>query len=352
MFYRCSRIFRVLLSTQLQNATAKHGQKRSTTSGSLYRHSRNSLLLSAVPFASLFLGDQADKPKEPAHITTMKRAILSTQRDQLETADHLLHVALRAASECGDQAAISRCHSLMADLAIRQSQWKKAERLLRVLLERHAATHGTDHLAFLGASYRMALTFLAQGRRDEAVAGLQFCEARLARLETQCRATPGGCDTELLLLLGVTCERLALLTADLDSPQPTTPPVVVDEKQRCEALRLMKCACSLRTEVFGETDGEAIRLQNDLATVEALYGHVDEAKKRLEQAICLIEQLPDSEQLKAACLVNLGRLQLQTGQLDRAEDSCSRAVKLAAAGDSRSLAEECLKDVRRAGKKD
>lgn len=73
--------------------------------------------------------EKTDEEKESELIMTLKRAVLSEQREEFNKAEQLLHLALRLAQQQQNQQGILYCYDLMANLAFNQLQLDKSEKL-------------------------------------------------------------------------------------------------------------------------------------------------------------------------------------------------------------------------------
>lgn len=73
--------------------------------------------------------EKTDEEKESELIMTLKRAVLSEQRDEYNKAEQLLHVALRLAQQQQNEQGVLYCYDLMANLAFKQLQLEKSEKL-------------------------------------------------------------------------------------------------------------------------------------------------------------------------------------------------------------------------------
>lgn len=81
-----------------------------------------------------------DEEKESELIMTIKRSVLSIQRNEFNKAEQLLHVALRLAQEQNDVDGITYIYDLLANLAIEREQINKAEKLFVHVLQRLLAS--------------------------------------------------------------------------------------------------------------------------------------------------------------------------------------------------------------------
>lgn len=69
-------------------------------------------------------------------IITLKRAILCIQRNQIKTAEQMLHLALRMAQDIQHHDGITMCYDIMANLALENGQYEKANKLFVAVLQR------------------------------------------------------------------------------------------------------------------------------------------------------------------------------------------------------------------------
>lgn len=90
-------------------------------------HNRNYLMLGASIFT--WLGFSSEVEEEDEMIMVIKRSILCIQREELDKAEQMLHVALRMAQQKQNTLGVTYIHDIMANLALDQGQLDKAEKL-------------------------------------------------------------------------------------------------------------------------------------------------------------------------------------------------------------------------------
>lgn len=91
------------------------------------------LLLSAGLF-SFFSKD--DETPEDKLIMNIKWSILYIQRGEYQKAEQMLHLALRMAQDLQNKDGITYVFDIMANLAMEQDEWKKAEKLFVTVMQR------------------------------------------------------------------------------------------------------------------------------------------------------------------------------------------------------------------------
>lgn len=91
-------------------------------------------LLFSAGILSMFSKDE--ETAEDKLINTIKRSILCIQRGEHQKAEQMLHLALRMAQDMQNKDGITYVFDVMANLAMLQGEFKKAEKLFVTVMQR------------------------------------------------------------------------------------------------------------------------------------------------------------------------------------------------------------------------
>lgn len=147
----------------------------------------------------LFNKDDGETPEEKL-ITTIKRAILSIQRDEYEKAERILHMALRMAQDIQSKDGITYVYDTLANLAMERGDFVKAEKLFVDVMQRLFGD-GADEsdIRMLHISAKIAHMAEQSGNLDKAKQGFEWT---LKKLEERLKEAED--DPHLLELWGMT----------------------------------------------------------------------------------------------------------------------------------------------------
>lgn len=143
-------------------------------------------LVLTVAFSFNFFGikyaDPEDTP-ETKLINTIKRSILCIQKQQYEKAEQMLHLSLRMAQDLQSSNGITYVYDLMANLAMEQQQYKKAEKIFVDVMKRLMTDgHGEDSPKILHISSKIAHMSQLQGDLEKSFQGFTWTLQRLTKL--------------------------------------------------------------------------------------------------------------------------------------------------------------------------
>lgn len=82
-----------------------------------------------IPLRIRLMFQKEDESPEGRLVMTLKLAILSIQEKKPQKAEQLLHLALRMAQQIAHTDGITLCHDIMANLALEEKQYEKANKL-------------------------------------------------------------------------------------------------------------------------------------------------------------------------------------------------------------------------------
>lgn len=278
---------------------------------------------------SLFtwLGFDKRMTAEDELVHTIKHCILFIQKNELDKAEQLLHVALRQAQQIRHQLGITYIYDVMANLALQREHLDKAKNLFIAVTQR-IMTDGAseDDPRVVHLSVKLARVSHLQKDYTTAQIGYDWC---LDKLEKLLEMDPSDNNKQLLAMAEDWYGRLFL---DVD---------------RCEdGLRLMKSSLDRMREV-PDTEKEDLVVQlNDIGTVCDRIGQTDESIKYFKEAIELANSL-EMEDL-GTMYVNLGRAYMKQKLLDAARKSCGHAWKLGVMTKNKEVkqeAEMCIKQI-------
>ena len=80
--------------------------------------------------------NQEGEDQEEQLIMTIKRSILSIQKEEYKKAEQMLHVALKMAQDLQSKDGITYIYDVMANLALQVGDFKKAEKLFANVMQR------------------------------------------------------------------------------------------------------------------------------------------------------------------------------------------------------------------------
>ncbi|GJQ86577.1 hypothetical protein Trydic_g7814 [Trypoxylus dichotomus] len=229
--------------------------------------------------------EETDEERESELIMTLKRAVLSEQREEYNKAEQLLHVALRLAQQQQNQQGVLYCYDLMANLALNQLQLDKAEKLF-VSVMQMLLSNGLqqDDIKVIHVSLKLARICHLRAEEEKAELGYKWCLEKIQKQKND--------NIDSQTLYGVINDWYAQFL--LDRGDVKTSLVYLKEAY--------KTCCDLR----GKKDSQRT------------------AEDFLKQAI-EIGKTMDDQSYVGAFLANLGLLYLQKGMLDVARRYCKDA---------------------------
>lgn len=285
-----------------------------------------------LSFGLLVLLGLEEAEEESELVTTIKRAILLMKKDKHEEAEKMLHVALRMAQDTQNQNGITYVYDVMANLALTQKQYDKAEKLFTSVMQRLMST-GVQESDNKVLHISLKLAKIAEERTDfkKAQIGYEFCLSHLTQ-----RLEAGAQDRDTLELCAMTHDwyaRLLLRHAQYDA-----------------AFVHFKRAYKLCKQVHGEVHEHVVQLLNDMGTISFHRGNTEKTLKYLEKACRIGKHLPEMDEL-AMVLINFGHVYLKLRMMDKAREYCEEGLKNAKRHRNEEgirEGKECLEEVGRA----
>ncbi|XP_018329820.2 tetratricopeptide repeat protein 19 homolog, mitochondrial [Agrilus planipennis] len=247
--------------------------------------------------------EDEDEKKESELIMTLKRAVLSTQRQEYNKAEQLLHLALRLAQQQQDQQGITYCYDLMANLAFETLQLDKSEKLFVSVLQRLLSTGVKDNdLKVIHISLKLARILHLKAEVEKAELGYEWC---LEQIKDQKNDSIDG-----KMLCGIIHDWYAQF--------------LLDGGQLEKSLQHLKEAYKICAEIEGNNTEANMLLLNDLGITCWRAGDLSMAEKFLNEAIGVGSNLEDKMHV-GTVHANLGLIYLQKGITKQANKYCKEA---------------------------
>lgn len=256
--------------------------------------------------------EEEEEKRESQLITMIKLGILALQRGQLNKAEQLLHVALKAAQEAQNTQAVTYIFDLLANLAYQREEYTKAEKLFKDVLQRMFSDGmPEDDNAVVEISLKLASVYASRGDYEKAVEGFHFC---LGTQEEKIKKHgENNVDEDTLLLWSMSMDWYARFLLNL-------------QKYDLAKKHFIK-AYEMSERVQGLGHPQTAVLLNDIGSVCSLQKNYTEAISYLEKAIDAARE--SQSQDIGSFYVNLGAVYLQQGMLLEAERFCKEGLLLA-----------------------
>lgn len=249
-----------------------------------------------------------ENEKENEIVTAIKRAILAQQDGNNHAAEQILHVALKIAQERLDMQAETYIFDCMANLAFKSGDLKKAETLFKETMSRMLAFgEEPNSNSIVEISLKLAKIYVMQQRHQLAEMGFKFC---LDTQENKIKA--GELDSDTYLLWAMAMDWYASYLVALS--------------QLKNARVYYEKALDISTQVNGPNHEQTVVLLNDLGSVCSLQGKYDEAVVHLKKAVT-VAAINNNEELPVY-YCNLGAIYTYKGELKKAKDCCTKALRL------------------------
>uniref|UniRef100_A0A8D8LWB6 Tetratricopeptide repeat protein 19 homolog, mitochondrial n=1 Tax=Cacopsylla melanoneura TaxID=428564 RepID=A0A8D8LWB6_9HEMI len=289
----------------------------------------HSVLLS---FGLLVMLGLEDAEEESELVTTIKRAILLMKKDEYEKAERMLHFALKMAQEVQNQEGITYVYDVMANLALTQKHYDKAEKLFTEVMKR-LLSNGVKENDNKVLHISLKLAKIADEKTDykKAQIGYEFCLSHLIK-----KLEGGAQDRDTLELCAMTNDWFARF--------------YLKHEKYDEAFVHFKRAYKLCKQIHGEIHERVVQLLNDMGTISYHRGDNEKTIKYLEKAVRIGKHLPEMDEL-AMILINFGHVYLKLKMLDKAREYCEEGLKNAKRhknGEGIREGKECLEELGRA----
>lgn len=260
-------------------------------------------------------------------ITTIKRAILSIQRDEYEKAERILHLALRMAQDLKSSDGITYVYDAMANLAMERGQFEKAEKLFVDVMKRLFGDGADeDDMRLLHISAKIAHMAEQAGQLDKAKQGFEWV---ISKLENRMKMAQD--DEQVKELWGMTKNWYAQALMQLNSmadakkafEEAHTAYTEIHEKLSEDGLMLLNnlgVVCTHVSERLADCDYISC-IKNCFYSLFQL-GEFDAAEKYLNQAIELSNEFPEFVE-SSVFKANLGLVYLRKGLIEKATEICT-----------------------------
>lgn len=279
------------------------------------------------------------KEEEDPMISVIKLGVLSMQKEEFDKAENILHLALKLAQERQDMQAQRYIFDLLANVAFKKGDFPKAEKLfIQVTKELIASGTPPDDNAIVEISLKLASIYGQTNERQKAEIGFKFCiDTQQAKI-TEINVTDADADalseyqkdTVLLWAMSVDWYARYLLA----------------HGKLKEAIENFQKAFEVSEKVNGTSHPQTLVLLNDIGSVHSLMKQyefaIDIFKKAIERSSTDSPDIP-------AFYCNLGATYLQAGNVNKGEEACKTALKLAKnLNNEEALADanECLAEVK------
>ncbi|XP_076333346.1 tetratricopeptide repeat domain 19 [Tachypleus tridentatus] len=285
------------------------------------------------------LGFQKDEEKEEVLISTIKRGILSIQKGDLNTAEQILHVALKIAEDEMNLQGITYIYDLLANIAFEKQEYQIAEALFVEVMKRMIAS-GTpkDDNAILEMSLKLSTIYSEQKLDKKAEEGFRYCFQVLNKKIQSIDLEKVDFFTEIeqddIVLWAMSCDwyaRHSMSKGDLKNAQ-----------------QLYEKALAVSEKVNGPFHPKTLILMNDLGSVASMRKDFDVAISYLNQAIDRGAVQESSDLPSFYC--NLGVTLMQKGDLQNAFKTCDKGFQLARRLKNKvalSEAKKCIEEVKK-----
>ncbi|XP_071966152.1 tetratricopeptide repeat protein 19, mitochondrial-like [Antedon mediterranea] len=257
----------------------------------------------------------------------ISKALVAERRNQQEEAEALLHEALQIAQKSDRQEAVTYTLDQMANLALRNHQDDKAEKLIKETIK-HLVANGFDKTsnAVVELSVKLANIYSKFNKYEEAESGYDWC---ITTLESKIQKVDDSNDLQevkesheieeefdIKALLGMSLENYAKL--------------LTKQKRYAEAetayLKAIEiCQNDLSTEE--NKHPQNVVLLNDLGALYHLQKKYKEAITYLEKAIETGKSV--SHPYLSTALSNLASCQMYMGDFESAKTNYRKSLQLA-----------------------
>ncbi|KAF5295435.1 hypothetical protein FQA39_LY13096 [Lamprigera yunnana] len=245
-----------------------------------------------------------DEKKESELIMILKRAVLSTNREEFSKAEKLLHLALRIAQQQQHEQGITYCYDLMANLAFNQLELDKARKLFVSVQQRLLSTGTPENdLKVIHISLKLSRICHLQAENETADIGYNWCLEKIKSTNNN--------DIDTMMLNGVIHDWYAQF--------------LLDTENVAKSLIHLNQAYNICKQVKGDNSEQTMLLLNDLATTYWRMDDLNNALSCLSEASSIGSKLEDQSHV-GVINANLGLLHLQKGMIDEAKKCCEAAL--------------------------
>lgn len=249
----------------------------------------------------------------------MKGRKLLISKCKLERVEEVYTQALHLALEREEHGVIAYVQDQLANLALRQNQLEKAEKLFHNVIRNllHTGRQQND-VAILEISLKLATIYASLGNHKFAHSGYKWT-IEMARENLEALKAKRGSESSK----DEYENQLALLGMVLDSYGR----YLFVQGLHEDALNVTKEATDICVKLFGEKDIRTLVLYNDIGAILNQQGKLDEALEYIRNSIELVErsQEASSHSDLAVFYVNLANIYSSKGQGENAEKARDKA---------------------------
>ncbi|GIX94582.1 tetratricopeptide repeat protein 19, mitochondrial [Caerostris darwini] len=285
-----------------------------------------------------WLGLKKEEKEEDPMISVIKLGILNMQKKEYNTAENILHLALKLAQERQDMEAQRYIFDLLANVAFEKGDFPKAEKLfIQVTKELLATGTAFDDNSIVEISLKLASIYSQREEKEKAEKGFQFCistqQSKLDSIDLSKvdALSDNQKDTVLLWAMCVDWYARYLLASGM----------LKDAKENFQK------ALDISERINGISHPQTLVLLNDIGSVHSLLNETDLAVENFKKAIKRSSESESPDLPAFYC--NLGATYLQTGNISRGEEACRTALRLARKMKhtvAEADATECLKELK------
>lgn len=200
-------------------------------------------------FSLMSLFKKDDDTPEDKLVMTIKRAILSIQKEEHEKAERILHMALRMAQDLKSKDGITYVFDAMANLAMERGEFEKAEKLFVDVMKRLFGDGAEENdMRLLHISAKLAHMAEQSGQLEKAKQGFEWV---ITKLEERMKAAQD--DENVKELWGMTKNWYAQALMQMNSMK--------------DAKKAFEEAHKAYLEIHGKLSEEGLLLLNNLGVV-------------------------------------------------------------------------------------
>lgn len=200
-------------------------------------------------FSLMSLFKKDDDTPEDKLVMTIKRAILSIQKEEHEKAERILHMALRMAQDMNSKDGITYVFDAMANLAMERGEFEKAEKLFVDVMKRLFGDGAEENdMRLLHISAKLAHMAEQSGQLEKAKQGFEWV---IIKLEERMKAAQD--DENVKELWGMTKNWYAQALMQMNSMK--------------DAKKAFEEAHKAYLEIHGKLSEEGLLLLNNLGVV-------------------------------------------------------------------------------------
>lgn len=296
-----------------------------------FERKNKTFLLGASGFLSGLFNNEEPEEEESELIMTIKRGVLSVQREEFPKAEQMFHLALRMAQQVNNELAVSYIYDLLANLAYEIGDLTKAEKLFTSVIQRLMTLEqaAEDDIRLLHISTKIAHISYLKNDLDKALLGFEYV---LGKIETRDFKN----DENLLELWGLVKNFLGQAYISL--------------RRHTEAKEALLDALKVFQQFKDEASEDGMVLLNNLSCACTELKEYEIAEQYLQRAITIAKEMKPEFVDVAPYHVNLGMLYMKQKLIEKAQKSCKYAWQIAKKYENKEAidgADHCLDQVKK-----